>query len=264
MTTSKGDSLGDRMKAYEAIPQLQLMRRTPVIIRIDGKAFHTFTRCLRGLDPSLADTPFSVVMHDVMMATTEALVKNVQTCVLGYTQSDEISLLLRNNDELETQPWFDNKVQKTVSISAAIATAAFNFEFNSHRVPANFSELALFDSRVYNIPKEEVTNYFIWRQQDASRNSVQMLGRFHFSQKEMHGKNNTQVQDMLMLNKGVNWNDIPTWMKRGACVVREQWGVSHDNQIPIFTQDRGYIDRHVRTPSENEQRAELDNLLLGM
>jgi tRNA(His) 5'-end guanylyltransferase len=109
----------------------------------------------------------------------------------------------------------------------------------------------LFDSRVYNLPKEEVTNYFIWRQQDASRNSVQMLGRFYFSQKQMHGKSNSRVQDMLMLEEGVNWNDLSTWMKRGSCVVRtHDQGVVDDNEIPIFTQDRNYTDHHVLTPEQ--------------
>lgn len=243
--TNKGDSLGDRMKGYESVSQSDLMGRTPVIIRIDGKAFHTFTRCLKHIDSTLTDTPFSAVMHSTMMYTTMQLVKNVQNCVLGYTQSDEISLLLRDYDTFETQAWFGNNVQKMTSISASIATAAFNYAFAGHKHQLAFGDMAMFDSRVYNLPKEEVTNYFIWRQQDASRNSVQMLGRFHFSQKQMHGKNNSQVQDMLMLEKNVNWNDIPTWMKRGSCVVRSEAGIVHDEEIPIFTQDRSYIDQHV-------------------
>ncbi len=241
------------MKRYEVVPQTHLTRRTPVIIRIDGKAFHTFTRCLKGLDPSLANTPFSTVMHDTMMFTTMNLVANIQNCVLGYTQSDEISLLLRDYDEHETEAWFDYNVQKMVSVSASIATAAFNQRFSDFRPPLSFKDFALFDSRVYNVPKEEVANYFIWRQQDASRNSVQMLGRFHFSQKQMHGKNNSQVQDMLMLEKGVNWNDIPSWMKRGACVSREpNVGTALHDVIPVFTQDRDYVNKHVQTPSERQ------------
>lgn len=263
-TQQKGDSLGDRMKGYESVPKTTLIRRTPVIIRIDGKAFHTFTRCLPGLDDSLTKTPFSTVMHAAMMYTTQMLVENVQNCVIGYTQSDEISLLLRDYDELETQPWFGYGVQKMASISASIATAAFNHYFGDWaRAQAQFSDFALFDSRVYNIPKEEVTNYFIWRQQDASRNSVQMFGRFHFSQKQMHGKNNSQVQDMLMLEKGVNWNDLDTWMKRGSCVVRvPEVGAVRDDEIPIFTQDRQYIEQHVLTPDQRERAAQAAQALL--
>jgi tRNA(His) 5'-end guanylyltransferase len=118
----------------------------------------------------------------------------------------------------------------------------------------------MFDARVYNLPKEEVTNYFLWRQQDASRNSIQMLGHYHFSQKEMHGKNNSQVQDMLMLQKGVNWNDLATWMKRGSCVIQDPtWsemssGMRYkiDDEIPIFTQYRNYIEQHLETPEQQE------------
>jgi tRNA(His) 5'-end guanylyltransferase len=186
------------------------------------------------------------------MYTTRKLVENIQNCVLGYTQSDEISLVLRDWDSHETQQWYGGNVQKIVSVSAAIATAAFNYVFNKDVRPASgFADLAQFDSRVYNVPHEEVTNYMIWRQQDASRNSVQMLGHFHFSQKQMHAKNNSEVQDMLMLQRGVNWNDLPVWMRRGATVIRTT-GVDHegvhtsvdeDENIPVFTQDREYVER---------------------
>jgi tRNA(His) guanylyltransferase len=251
-TNNKGDSLGDRMKTYETVTQGFVMRRTPVIIRIDGRAFHTFTKCLKYVDTSLNDVPFSDMMHQCMMYTTRKLVENIQNCVIGYTQSDEISLVLCDWDRHETQQWYGGNVQKIVSVSASIATAAFNYVFAKDLLePKGFTDLAQFDSRVYNVPHEEVTNYMIWRQQDASRNSVQMLGHFHFSQKQMHAKNNSEVQDMLMLEKGVNWNDLPVWMKRGSCVVRTT-GVDHegvhssvveDENIPVFTQEREYIQR---------------------
>lgn len=246
------DSLGDRMKKYESTTKLQLLGRTPVIIRLDGRAFHTFAKRIVRKDPSMSQSnvPFSEMMHHIMVKTTEELVEGIQCCVLGYTQSDEISLLLRDWDTHETQQWFNGTHQKMVSVSASIATAAFNFYATKTHLDekTTFADMAQFDSRVYNIPKEEVTNYFIWRQQDASRNSVQMLGHHHFSQKQMHGKNNSEVQDMLMLEKGINWNDIKTWMKRGTCVTRT--GV--DEEIPVFTQDREYIERTLVTPKERE------------
>lgn len=241
------DSLGTRMKDYEATFQTNVMKRTPVIVRLDGRAFHTYVRKIRKLDPTTTTVPFSVIMHDVMNATTKFLVENVQNCAIGYTQSDEISLLMRDWDFHETQQFFDGKVQKIVSITASMASNAFNFYLSKYLTAQSPSDLAQFDSRVYNLPKEEVTNYFIWRQQDASRNSVQMLGHFHFSQKQMHGKNNSQVQDMLMLESGVNWNDLPTWMKRGSCVV-SRLGVTVDDEIPVFTQDRNYIEQHLSAP----------------
>lgn len=235
------DSLGDRMKGYESTSKTFLMRRTPIIIRIDGRAFHTFTKKLPRRDASLSQTPFSTVMYDCMVYTTKQLVDNIQGCVLGYTQSDEISLLVRDWDTFETQAWFGNNTQKITSLCGAIASNAFNFVYRDFDEPLCFNDLAQFDARAHNIPFAEVCNYFIWRQNDASRNSVQMLGHYHFSQKQMHGKTNSQVQDMLMLERGVNWNDMQPWMKRGTCVTRA--GV--DINTPIFTQDRNYIEQHL-------------------
>jgi tRNA(His) 5'-end guanylyltransferase len=236
------DSLGDRMKRYEMVPRIYLMRRTPVIIRVDGRAFHTFTKQLKHLDPSVQVTPFSEIMHEAMVAATLALVEDIQGCVLGYTQSDEITLLLRDWDTHETQAWFDYNLQKIDSLAATIASNAFNFTFCQHKVFTSRHDYVEFDARAYNIPREEVTNNFIWRQQDASRNSVQMLGHFHFSQKEMHGLSNSQVQDKLMLEKGCNWNDMKTWIKRGTCVLAKPT-LLIDEAIPVFTQDRNYIEQ---------------------
>lgn len=248
------DNLGTRMKTYEVVSQTALIRRMPVIIRLDGRAFHTWTKRLKHLDPLLAESPFSPMMHDAMTRTTEALVQSVQNCAFAYTQSDEISLLLRDWDTLETDAWFSNGVQKMCSSSAADATAAFNFFFwkDNATQPHKLTDLAKFDARVFNLPREEVANYFIWRQNDASRNSVQMLGHYHFSQKQMHGKNNSVVQDMLMQEKQINWNDVKTWAKRGTCVYRKSGETTTNLEIPIFTQDRSFVDRHMLTPTEVE------------
>lgn len=275
---NKGDSLGDRMKGYESVPKTNLMRRQPVVIRLDGRAFHTFVKKIRKLDPSYGPTPFCDAMHECMTYTTEQLMKQIQGCVFAYTQSDEISLLIRDYDTLETDSWFGSGVQKTVSVSAAIASSAFNYylhhEANIMPAPGgqiNQADYAVFDSRVFNLPKDEVVNYFLWRQQDASRNSVQMYGHHFFSQKEMHGKNNSQVQDMLMLEKGVNWNDVPTWAKRGTCVIRNvvphlmstmMMPYERDEEIPVFSQDRNYVGKHVLTPAQQVEEAQLNTLLL--
>lgn len=250
--SNTGDSLGDRMKGYEDVTRYNVLRRTPVIIRLDGRAFHTFTKCLKHLD-DLSTSPYSTKMHDVMSATTVALVHQIQNVQFAYTQSDEISLLLRDWDKHETEQWFDGGIQKMISVSAAIASVTFNHFFRDIREPESYNQLAQFDSRVFNLPKEEVTNYFIWRQQDASRNSVQMYGRHYFSQKQMHGKNNSMVQDMMMKEHGVNWNDMPTWTKRGSCAYHRPEGmdypypVIHDDEIPLFTADRNYVDKYLVT-----------------
>lgn len=237
----KRDDLGNRMKTfYEEIPKTRLMRRTPIIIRIDGKAFHTFTRGFK--------RPFDDVLIKTMQETAKYLCENVQGCVLAYTQSDEISLLLIDYQRFETSAWFDYEIQKMCSISASMATMAFNKYFienarefidktyearNGNLISENDTYMdtlqnavyqrAMFDARVFNIPKEEVTNYFYWRQLDASRNSIQMVGQANFSHKELQHKSCNDIQDMLMTQKNINWNDFPTYQKRGSCVVKEDY-----------------------------------------
>ena len=109
---------------------------------------------------------------------------------------------------------------------------------------------AFFDARIFNIPFEEVTNYFVWRQQDATRNSIQMLGQSYFSHKELHGKNVSNIQDMLMDQHGVNWNDVDTRFKRGQCVTSnfedERLTFRIDTEVPVFTQDRDFIESHLK------------------
>jgi len=237
-------SLGDRMKGYEHVNRDFLMRRTPVIIRVDGKAFHTWTKHGLPVEENSTD-PFNTTMHNAMVATACMIMRTAQNAKVAYTQSDEISILLNDWGTLQTDQWFAGNIQKIASVAASAATAAFNHTFNA----SNFYDLAMFDARVFNVPKEEVNNYFIWRQQDATRNSIQMLARHYFSHKELHRKNVSQLQDMLMLEHGVNWNDLDTWKKRGSCVVwnpdkfdsSEQF--YRDENIPIFTKDREYIEK---------------------
>ena len=234
----KKDSLGDRMKQFEDVTRYQLMPRMPVIIRVDGKAFHTFTKQF--------EFPFSVVLHKIMSETAENLFKNIQNARLVYFQSDEISILLNDWGTHETQQWFGGGLQKMVSVSASYATSAFAKSylgaiFAGDVDGEHFDSFPQFDSRVFTLPREEVCNYFIWRQQDASRNSVRMLGSSMFSHRQLHGKNNSQVQDMLMQEHGINWNDIDTWKRRGACVTEN----GLDEEIPLFTSDRDYVNRHL-------------------
>jgi len=246
-----GDSLGDRMKRYEDVSRHSLMRRTPVIIRIDGKAFHTFTKCLPLYDESMKVGPYSEKMYTVMAATSRVLFDKIQNAQFVYSQSDEISILLKDWDTHETQQWFDGNLQKLTSVSSSIATAAFNFLFSTIREPNWVGDLAYFDARAFNVPESEVVNYFIWRQQDASRNSIQMFGRHYFSHKQMHGRNVSQIQDMLMAEHQFNWNDAPTWMKRGFAVYRNPNSFDSsspsvvDSEIPLFTQDREFISKYL-------------------
>lgn len=249
-------TLGDRMKAYEAVSKTKLMNRTPVIIRLDGKAFHTWTKKLHLVDANNQPDPFDADMHKMMTYTALHVMNHVQNAVMAYTQSDEISILLNDWKKLNTDQWFGNAVQKMVSISASAATASFNYMATGKGYVDWQGDLAMFDSRVFNIPKEEVANYFIWRQQDATRNSINMLGQHYFSHKELQGKNVSQVQDMLMLEHQVNWNDLDTWKKRGTCIVNSpnefdsRAPLYADEDIPIFTKDREYIERYLEADSD--------------
>lgn len=279
------DELGIRMKTYyEQIPKTKLMRRTPVAIRLDGKAFHTFTRGF--------EKPFDEVLGNAMRETMKYLCENIQGCVFGYTQSDEITLILVDYRRLNSDAWFDYEVQKVCSISASMATMKFNKIFYQNFTQwrdkifdykdiecANellnayciaIEKGAMFDARCFNIPKEEVANLIYWRQLDATRNSIQMVGQAYFSHNELQYKSNSNIQDMLMEKHQINWNDYPTHLKRGSCCIKkplneyvkvvstEKWGKSEsflgvreygwviDLEIPIFKgKDREYIERYI-------------------
>lgn len=272
-------SLGDRMKNnYENISRYYLTRRMPVIIRIDMKSGHTFTKGM--------EKPFDTIFVKSMQDTMKCLCEKIQGCVLGYTQSDEISLLLIDYENINTDAWFGNNLQKMCSVSASIATMAFNNAYDrnfSEWWDAHTEELvkgspqidelydmywaksgtALFDSRVFTIPKEEVCNYFIWRQQDAIRNSIQSVGQANFSPKELHKKSCKDIQDMLIEQKGINWEEYSTTLKRGSCYFKfddfdydldEHGNACNfedcsfwllDENIPVFSEDRTYVEQLV-------------------
>lgn len=244
MSKPAKDSLGDRMKGYEDAFRFYLPKRLPLIVRVDGKAFHTFTRGL--------NRPFDNDFMDCMLYTANKLCEEIQGVKLAYWQSDEISLLVTDYDTLTTQAPFDKNIQKLISISASIATSSFNAmtqSINSSRfeygIDNKFKSLGNFDSRAFILPKEEVCNYMLWRQQDASRNSINSVGQAHFSPKQLHGLNTDQVQDLLFKEKGINWNDLPVLEKRGACVIKSDGVWIVDYNIPIFSQDRTYVNKFV-------------------
>lgn len=198
-------ALGDRMKRYEAATRTLLPRRTYTILRVDGRSFHSY---LRG-----ATKPFDEVFMADMDAVAEALCAEISGAVFAYTQSDEISVLVTDFGSRGTEPWFGGVVAKQQSISASLATAVLN-ERRGGR--------ALFDSRVFTIEDPvEVANYFLWRQRDATRNSIAMAAQANFSHKQLHGVNTSRMQELLWSEKGINWNDYPDGCKRGRVAVRE-------------------------------------------
>ena len=265
--------LAKRMKDYESTSKTKLMKRCPAICRIDGKAHHSFTKGFK--------RPFDEIYIQSMQETAKYLCENIQGVVLSYQQSDEITLVLVDYKELNTSPYFDYEVQKLCSIIASMATMAFNkfFKQNAenfiqdcatgYEIQGLFGEDtpeyklcrayqkaidkgAMFDARVFNLPKEEVTNCVYWRQLDCSRNSVQMVGQANFSHKELQNKTCNMIQDMLMEQKGINWNNLPTYQKCGTCVVR--------NKIVLERKNDGAVAATLRdfSKSENEWIIDLE------
>lgn len=273
--------LAERMKGYEKRNRYYLQRRMPVILRLDMRAGHSFTKGF--------ERPFDEVFIKTIQETAKYLCENVQNCKLSYQQSDEITLLLVDYEKINTDCFFEYRVDKLCSIAASMATMKFNQVFKElsykesenleiicrknpylenrdcltkiSNVHTNSAEKgAMFDCRCFNIPKEEVTNCIYWRQLDATRNSIQMVGQANFSHKELQNKSCNDIQDMLMTQKGINWNDLPIYQKRGSCCIRNhmisepygnrmldetagenEWII--DKDIPIFKgEGRKYID----------------------
>ena len=266
--------LAKRMKDYEMRDRYFLQKRIPVAIRVDMRAGHTFTRGFK--------RPFDDIFMKSMQETAKYMCENMGNAKIAYVQSDEITIILVDYDTLETDCWFNYRTDKLCSIAASMATMAFNKFFAEnvkhwasisgremfealtleqrityeHTLNNAVEKGAMFDARAFNIPKEEVCNLIYWRQLDAIRNSIQMVGQANFSHKELHGKSCDMIKDMLREKKGINWDNFPTHQKRGsACRKVEQtvniagtidiistWEV--DLEMPILKgEDREYVDK---------------------
>ena len=273
--------LANRMKEYEKRNQYYLQKRTPVAIRVDGRSFHTFTKGFQ--------RPFDDVLIKTMQETAKYMCENIQGAKFAYVQSDEITIILTDYDTLETDCWFNYRTDKLCSIAASMATMIFNKIFKEKvenfieeggafsLAQLNYNQMktepylkaiekgAMFDARCFNIPKEEVTNLIYWRQLDATRNSIQMVGQANFSHKELQNKSCNDIQDMLHEQKGINWNDYPTVYKRGTACIKNRKIIEYldefkvtaklmdstktenswiiDTEMPILKgKDRAYID----------------------
>jgi tRNA(His) guanylyltransferase len=233
------DPIGDRFKEYELASRATLPRRMPVILRVDGKAFHSYTTgCQRPFDKRLMNAMNNVALK---------LCKEIHGAKLAFLQSDEITILIHNYKKLNSGAWFDNQVQKMVSVSAAIASTTMTIESE-----AVFEKIkpAYFDSRVFVVPESEVCNAYLWRQKDCIRNSVQMLARSLFSHKECNNKNVQQLKE-LCLTKGTDWDSMPPEFRHGRCVLKidSKWVV--DENLPIFLgKDRIYVERFLAVEPE--------------
>ena len=212
--TVKNDDFGDRMKMFEGREsQRRLMPLLPVMVRIDGKCFSKFTKGLK--------RPYDERMSQLMVETTKALVEETNA-LIGYTQSDEISLVLYSGS-MQSQVYYDGRVQKMVGDLAAFASGVFNYllpKYLPEKVPTNFKKFPRFDCRVWDVPnKIEAANTILWREQDSSKNSLSSAAHTYFSHSSLQSKNGSEMQEMLF-SKGINWNDYPSFFKRGTFVRR--------------------------------------------
>ena len=264
--------IGARMKQYENCYRFYLTPNSSVIVRLDGRSFHNFTKGFA--------RPYDEVFAHAMWETARQLCENVSGCKFAYTQSDEITLVL-NDYGRDVEPWFGNNLQKIVSISASMATYFFkkNFEeairdeyLDWYRVGIHNDEkrelldqhsnaidnkLCVFDSRAFIIPREEVFNCIYWRQLDCTRNSIQLVGQANFNHKQLQGLSCDEIQEKLFQEKGINWANEPNWFKNGVSIYRIPTEVTHDNvtvtrnkwfidvNTPVFTTDRNYIEQHI-------------------
>ncbi|MBY0508308.1 MAG: hypothetical protein K2X03_30630 [Bryobacteraceae bacterium] len=218
------DELGDKIKTnFEDALRLRLPRRTHLVLRIDGRRFHTFTKQLA--------RPYDFGLAAALDTAAMALAAEMSGCRLGFGQSDEYSFLLTDFGSEHEKMWFDGNVQKIVSVAASIFTAHFTRAF----------ALATFDARVMVIPRRaDVADYFIWRQTDASTNSLNMLASAHYAHEELAGKSAAEKHDLLHA-KGLNWAKQETSFKRGRIIRPASGGWEVDPEPPVFTRDRGYL-----------------------
>lgn len=232
----KGDktAIGDRFKRYEAVTQNFLSPRTPVIIRVDGNAFHTLTR-------RLWKRNYSEVFESIMDKTALEICPNISGVKFAYVQGDEISFLLTDYDTIETQPWFGYNTSKLVSISAGMCSTFFTLNMVNNDL---LHQHGWFDSRAFNVPQNDVVNYFVWRQRDWERNSVSMFARTLYSHKELHKKNCGEMKEM-MKEKGLDWESLEGPKRKGRAIYKEdeQWFLDHN--VPSFSEKRGLIEQFV-------------------
>lgn len=247
--------LGDRMKAYERSYETYMIGRLPVVIRVDGKGFSRWTK------QTARKKPFDPELADAMAYACSQTASNIEGCVFGYTQSDEMTFVLRNDQSLESTPWFGNRVQKITSVVAAYVTAYFN-EMIINSWEATPTPLAVFDARVFAVPSvQEAINCLVWRQNDATKNSISAACYYEVAtkvgkktaRKLMHGLGQKQQQELLFQERAINWNDYPIRYKRGIGTYRvvetkEMDGKSYtrsswkiDNDLPVFTKEPEFL-----------------------
>lgn len=239
------DEFGNRMKKFEKKSVGMVDSNMPVFVRLDGKAFHTWTRGF--------DKPFDERLNQIFQYATRMTCEEVGQVIMAYSQSDEVTFLLDGWKRPESQIYFGGKIQKIVSVMSSVFTAYFNNNGIMESLRDIKNSLAFFDARVWNVPEHEIENVFIWRQMDVRRNSVSGLGQSLYSHKELHKKSSKEIQHMCYNEKGMDWNDLSNIQKWGFVVrkryynasmgdgevIRSEWIV--DEHIPYFVDNRQYL-----------------------
>ena len=209
----KKDDFGDRMKSLERRETEQtFMPLLPIVVRLDGRSFHSYT--------SGFDRPIDSDFRKAMVETTKVLVEETNATI-GYTQSDEITLVLYSSN-LKSQIWFNGEKFKIVSCLASLCSVTF-YKFMSQFKAGNLpGKVPTFDCRAYNVPnKIEAANGVLWRELDCTKNAISMASRCYYSHAELNDKSGSEKQEMLFA-KGVNFNDYPAYFKRGTFVQRKK------------------------------------------
>lgn len=233
------DSLGDRMKKYEGCYNQKLTPRMPVIIRCDGKAFHSFTK--------KCEKPFDQILINTMLKSAAQVAKNLQGFKIAFTQSDEVSFLITDFDARETQGWFGYELNKIISISASMMSVYFNKNYHNNQ------NEAFFDSRAFNVPREDVANYFLWRAKDWERNSLHMYARSFFSHKQLNLKKRADIHEMLH-GIGQNWADLNAQLKNGSWLSKTDVGLEWSYDVlPTYESVNAFLERgHVCATNKRE------------
>ena len=208
----ENDSLGDLMKSYEARgTSAKAMKGLPLLARLDCRSFHSFTKGLK--------RPYDERLSKCMIETTKFLVEETHACV-GYTQSDEISLAWFVDAKGDSEYLFDGKFSKLNSVLAALASVKFMKLILEH-VPEKAMQTPVFDCRTWQVPTLDLAaDAFLWREFDATKNSISMAAHAYFPHKSLQGLNGSEKQERLWAEKGINWNDYPIFFKRGTYVQR--------------------------------------------
>jgi len=261
----ENDALGNRIKGYESQTcGTKLLPLIPVIARLDGKGFSKFTRGLR--------RPYDERLSNLMVDTAKYLMKETNACA-AYTQSDEITLAWYS-DDYRSKIYFDGRLFKMISDLASMCSVYFNSKLSEY-LPEKSGYLPRFDCRVFNVPTlEEAANAFLWRELDATKNSISMAAQSVYSHSQLMNKDGSEKQEMLF-QKGINWNDYPSFFKRGTYIQRkrilskftpveiDKLPIKHKARLnPDLEIERWIIDR-VEMPPILKIRNRVDVLIFG-